>query len=317
LSIVYNGGELIKPNKDVFMKLTSIALLLPALFLCNAVKSAESYQSFSHVNYSKSEFVNTDNQYWSLGSRYYFDAKEALGPLDQFEYINAISNVSGTYSNNTFDSEYRFDGTNYESKSSIDSFDIGGEWFVGNLLVGGSYTYINTDYQRTAFSNDDDYNVYRATLGYLITDDLLVKVNMIKSEDTSAFYTISANYNLQLNKNDYVGFGYNTDEDLDVHHLSTQYFMALSQDSYFVLGGNYTFNNTDSQWVEDSWNINSSYYFNQYTSASVSYDKNEEYSIGANHFFNKSYALGLVYTANNSDDWVDSKTYSVNFTAQF
>lgn len=307
------------------MKLSSVALLLPAFFLTCATVSAESYRSFSHINYSKTDYSNADSDSWSLGSKYYFDDRETLGPLNEFDYINAISNVSVDYGYHTSDSIWT--RGDYTSTSALErnTVSINGEWFVGNFLIGGGYRYANNDssFMHSIDEEDglairksnynSDSNRLNLSLGYLITKDFIIKADFRENDN---LFTYSANYNLELNDSDYIGFGYASDEDFDAHHFSSRYFMALSEHSYLVLGGTYTFNNYDSYWdIADSWHINGSYYFNQNTSVTATYDKDDEYSVSANHFFTKNYALALSYSANSSND--DFDAYSINFTAQF
>jgi len=297
------------------MKYSSITVLLPVLFLASTSVSAESYQSFSNANYSKGDYSNIDSEFWSLATSYFLDARETLGPLNEFDYINTVSNISAGYSHSSIDSLHSFNGSQYGSKSDDNALNINGEWFTGKFLIGGGYSYFDNDYQSRNFSRDEHFNYYRGILGYLVTDDLLIKAKVRKREGGSAFYRFDVDYNLQLNKSDYIGFGYQTDEDFDFHTLSSKYFMQLSSESYLTVGGHYTYDNYDSNRSNDSWSINSSYYFNQYSSISAGYAKDDNYSIGANHFFNKNYALAISYSTNTSDD--DSDAYGINFTAQF
>ena len=88
-----------------------------ALFLLSNTVLAESYQSFSTLNYSQNsstvnqpEFIYFQNgtseqrtypanqskwDYDSLAlfSQYYFEEQQALGPLNEFDYINTSSTI--------------------------------------------------------------------------------------------------------------------------------------------------------------------------------------------------------------------------------
>ena len=123
---------------------------------------------------------------------------------------------------------------------------------------------------------------------------------------------------MQLAGTDYIGFSYNVDENFDIHQLSSRYFLALTGESYLVLGGDYTIDNSDNFLADDSWSINSSYYFNTKTSVSAFYGKDDVYGIGANYFINDNYSVQASYNANNNDKYeVDLDGYSLSFSAQF
>ncbi|MCW8833544.1 MAG: putative porin [Colwellia sp.] len=302
------------------MKLSTITvsvIAIPTLLFINQPTQAQSYQSFSSIGYSKSDFSYGESKYFNLGSRYYFDKRQSLGPLKEFDYINKLTNLTVNYSKS--ESEFAYLDT-YTSNSDSDSFSIGGEWFADNFLLGGSYSYTNGEstakFENFSLDNEDSYYSYDASLGYLITDNFLVKVKASKLEDSDESYSFNANYNLQLGEIDYIGFSYSTDDELDFHHLSTKYFMSLSQQSYLVLGAYYSYDNGDYEWTEDTWALTAEYYFNQYTSFSAGYDKNDFYSVGINHFFNDNYSLNVGYNSNTSSD-DDYNSFNVEVVAQF
>ncbi len=304
------------------MKLSLLAaslLSLPALLACNNAL-AQSYQSFSSISYFKTDAGSYKSDDINLNSTYFFDPRLALGPLNEFDYINKINNLSANYHHDSSESFYEFNGNSNDYESKSNSFAVSGEVIVGQFLIAGGYSHIKSDSKAVIFS-DDSSNSYNMSLGYLITDDFLLKANVNKFDDSDEFYSFDARYNLQLNKTDYVGFNYDTDEDFDFHTLSTKYFTKLSSDNYLVLSGSYTYDSRDNEegYIFSDlshWHIGSSYYFNQHTSVFASYGKHDYYSVGANHFFTNNFSLRAQYnSAATSKNDFDG--YSVSFVAQF
>ena len=271
------------------MKLKQLAIIIPSLLLSASSVMAQEYQSFSSIGYtnydSKRSYDST-----GVGTRYFFEKQQTLGPLDQFKYINTSTNVFG----------------NYSHTDNSDNFTTGGSLFIDNFVIGGSYSY--SDYN----SGSSDH--YSARLAYLISDDLIVNVYANKSEDVDTDYSLSASYNHQLAGKDYIGFTYSSDDDFDHQTLSSKYFRALDGEQYLVAGLTYQHNDD----YDNDLSGNVAFYFNDKTSISASYDDDDNYHIGAKHFFNQNYALSVGYQSNASDDaWSDYDIYSVNFYAQF
>jgi len=264
-------------------------LTLSALLLASTTAMAANYQTLGSINYLKlnNDVVHSDTYGASL--RYFLNKKTSLGPLDEFEYINKTSNIYGGFG----------DGNN------ANAYQVGGELFVNKWLVGGSYNYLDKDN-----GNDDAYSL---KLGYLISDNLLVKAQAMHNNGDT-LYNFSAAYNVQLNNQDYIGFTYNTDDKFNAQTISSKYFAALGNNNFLTAGLSYTKNDNSG----DDLMASVGYYFTPNTSVSASYNDNDDYTIGAKHYFNKNYALGVGYSSNASaNDIEDYDLYSVNFTAQF
>ncbi|WDD98011.1 putative porin [Thalassomonas actiniarum] len=270
------------------MKLLPIAALLltGTSLLASTGVHAEDYQSFSSVSYSDLDTKYNDSDAFSLDTRYYFDKKSTLGPLDEFEYINKTSNVFGSFVDTDFNK----------------TFTLGGEAFIDKLLVGATYHYSDFDHG----GSDDTYSL---SLGYLISDDFLVKV---VKDDNNDEYLFSASYNHQINDSDYIGFTYSTDDDTDVQTLSSKYFTDLGQGRY--LTAEVSFSDIDDADNDLAGRVE--YFFNSHTSMAASYNDDDDYSVGAKHYFNKNYALGASYQSNTDSD-IDYDLYTIDFTAQF
>ncbi len=250
------------------------------LLLTASTVSANEYQTFTSFNYT-----NTDDSLdvYSLDVQHYFDAKSDLGPLGQFEYINTTSSLFGSY----YDSDY------------TETTELGGEYFSDNFLIGAR------------FSRSYDMNASSISLGYLVNDDFLIKAQAINPINGDTFFNYSAKYSHQLDGVDYLGFSVSTDEDFNTQSYSSTYFKQLDNQSFFK-GNIFYF---DGERVS-FWSANVSYYFNKITSVLMSFDENEDYGLGVNHFFNENYSIRGNYSHNRSISG-DYYIYSVSFSARF
>jgi len=271
------------------MKLKPIAIIVPMFLLATTSVIAEEYQSFSSIEYSNVDSKHSHDS-TRVDTRYFFEKQQTLGPLDQYKYINTSTNVFG----------------NYQHIGSADNYGLGGSYFINNFVIGGSYAY--SDHK---FGSSDHFS---ARLGYLISEDLIVNAYANKTEGVDTDYSFSASYNLKLEGKDYIGFTYSSDDDFDYQTLSSKYFHALEGGQYLVAGLTYQHNDD----FDNDLSGNLAFYFNDKTSISASYNDDDDYSIGAKHFFNQNYALSVGYQSNASNDfWSDYDIYSVNFSAQF
>jgi len=259
-----------------------LAIIISGLLLSSAAYAADSYQSISNLGYTDTD----NNDTISVDSTYYFSPKSTLGPYDQFEYINKQSNVFGGYADDDFG----------------DVTAIGGEYFVEDFVVGASYQ--NADYN----SNNESYTL---SAGYFFNPDLLAKVRFVDQKDGDNVTFFSLAYNHMLNDTDYVGITVESDDDFDSRSVAAKYFVDLQQGNYLTVEG--TFVSLDE--ADDQWNVETNYYFSKATSVFASYDKEDNYSFGAQHFINKNIGLKVGY-GNNADD-SDNDAYFANMRFQF
>ncbi|PKG83746.1 hypothetical protein CXF85_09565 [Colwellia sp. 75C3] len=310
------------------MKLSKLSGLV-AVLLSNAA-IAESYQSFTTLSYSKTDYsFNTPkNIYYSKGdsssvglySQYFFDEKQTLGPLNEFNYINTSSNFSASINSLDSNGFSSYDAQESSSDSSVKNVSVGGEWITHNVILGASYSHYQFETKAPAYTIDynDNDNIYSATLGYLVSDDFVIRANYNDGGDGDDSFSYSASYNLQLVDTDYIGFSYNVDEDFDIHNLSSRYFFGFAEQSYLVVGGNYTLDNSDNFFADDYWSANASYYYDDKTSVSVSYADNDFYSVGARYFINNNYSIQAGYNSVSGDkNQGESEGYHFSFSAQF
>ena len=256
--------------------------LLPAIALAgSAAVTAEEYQLFTELRASHIDY-DSDNT-WSVNGSYFFDKKQTLGPLDQFEYINKVTNVNAAFS--------RFDDENF--------WAVGGEYFAeNNLVVSARYT------------ENAGFHATTVGIGYLVSDNFIVRAQAAKPEEGDTRYLFSASYNHQLQGNDYVGFTAHTDEEFDQYGISSKYFASLGADRFIALGVS-----LKEDFDRSTWATNADYYFSKMTSVGVSYDKDDNYSLNTKHFFNQNWALEAGFGSN--ADTSDAKVYSLSVTGQF
>ncbi|MBD3652792.1 putative porin [Kangiella sp.] len=262
-----------------------LKLVTTAVLLSSAISvSAEEYTVLSDISWSNVDEAGSSYDVLGLEGTYYFDKKESLGPYNEFEYINKVSNINANYRNiDTGDDYY---------------YGVAGELFTGNFLIGAGYSDNKADADATSFS-----------LGYLFSDDFLVRVDAVDTDGADTVYNVSAAYNHQINATDYIGFTLVTDDEADNISLSSKYFTHLGDDRYLTASVKLADKDGDNTWA-----VGSSYYFTKATSVFASLAKDEVYEIGAQHFFNTNVALFASYT---SADDADTDAYTIGLKAQF
>lgn len=273
---------------------TNLKVLVP-LVLCSSAALAEDYHSISDFDYVWAELGPFQSDTYTLSSTWYFDSKQTLGPLNEFEYINKTSNIFGSWT--------QFD------ESDAHQAEIGGEYFAGHFLLGGSY------------SGDNGPDRFTGTLGYLFSDNFLVSADALKFEgDDDTYYFFNARYNHQLSGTNYIGFNFRTDDEFQLNTISSRYFTKLSGESYLAAGVSYTF--VDD--FDDSWTLEGDYYFSPRTSLGLGVSSNDTYSFDFTHFFTESIALELNYATRDDDSRLpftnvdlDLQRYSLSLTFQF
>lgn len=262
----------------------ALKYLLPVIALTAAATvSAEEYQIFTGLNVDHVRVADNSQNIWRLEGQYFFDKKQTLGPLDQFEYINKVTNV----------------GAGFARSSGENSWIVGGEYFTDNKFVVSARHTRNGDFDATAVG-----------IGYLISDDFLVKAEAIKPEEGNTDYLFTAKYNHRLVGNDYIGFSAYTDDDFDVYGISSKYFASLDEGRYIAVGVS-----IDRRFNDTFWDAQADYYFSSMTSVGVSYGKNDFYSLNAKHYFNPNWALQVAYSGNADNS--ELKSYSVGVIGQF
>jgi hypothetical protein len=262
----------------------TLKYVLPVIALtASAALSAEEYQLFTGLTADHVRVSGDNETNWNLNGTYFFDKKQTLGPLDEFEYINKVSNVNAGFSR-SYDRNF---------------WSVGGEYFADNKLV------FSAAHNRTSgfYSN-------KVGIGYLISDDIIVRAEATKPEDGSTSYLFSGSYNHQLQGSDYVGFTATVDDEFDFFTLSSKYFAALGEDRYIAVGVLLADNDGSS-----AWGAAADYYFSKMTSVGVSYNKADDYSLNAKHFFNRNWALVAGFGSNT--DSSDTKVYSLGVNGQF
>ncbi|WP_444940382.1 putative porin [Microbulbifer sp. ZKSA004] len=263
-------------------KLAALPLMLVA-----TTAGAEEYNSITKATYSDIEVGSVDADRFNLDTTYYFGAKETLGPLKEFEYINKVSNVSAGYSH--------YNVSSYDS----DAFAVGGEYFASNGIVLGASVY-----------DLGDENLDSLSVGYLFNPNFLITLNHV-DDDSDNEFSVNARYNHQLNSTDYIGFNLFVDEEFDTRSLSSKYFTHLGGDQYLTAELAYT--NYDEG--DDYWRLATEYFFTKRTSVGFSFDEDENYWLGTTHFFSNNVAVDAGYVSNTDSD-IDYDAFQLGLTVQ-
>ncbi|GAB3028435.1 putative porin [Bowmanella dokdonensis] len=269
--------------------------VLASMLLCSTLASAQSYQSFTQLYVQKIDSDYQDTELWSVGSQYYFSPKQTLGPLAEFDYINSKSNVKAGYADNDY----------------YDSWNVGGELFYGNLLLGAQY--YKSDYDQGS-ADTKSFSV-----GYLLSPNLLVKLQAVAPERSDTHYSVTASYTHQLQGKDYLGFTATLDEDLDAPGFSSRYFTHLGDERYLGVGFSYQkieLSTADLEYSdEDYWSATLDYYFSQTSSVGVSCGDDNSFSLAGKHYFTENLAMSVNYSGATDDS--DYKTYGLSLIGQF
>jgi hypothetical protein len=268
-------------NRVKFKIMTAAVILSTSM-----VASANEYQWFSELSYSNIDAGGGSVDALSIEGQYFFDKKKALGPYNEFEYINKVSNIDASYTNVGL-------GDYHVAEAS-------GELFVDSFLFGIGLS-------------DNDYvdNPSELSIGYLFSDDFLVRVDAIDQGEEDTLYNISASYNHEINATDYIGFTLQTADNTDVVSLSSKYFTHLGDDNY--LSAEFSYVDTD---LDNYWSLGGSYYFTKATSVFASLDDNDLYEVGARHYFDQNVALYGSFSSQD-ENGLDIETYTIGLTAQF
>ncbi len=264
-------------------------IALASAALLTTVSWANTYYSVSDIDFLRVESGSESSNGFALSSIYYFDGQKALGPLDEFSYLNADTQVYGSYLN--FESGDVYSGT------------LGGDLVIDQFLVGASYS-----------DNKAGIDTMTAKFGYLVLDNFLVQVEAIDIDTVGTDYLLSASYDHSINATDYLGFTITTDDEVDSLSMSSRYFTHLGGDRYFA--ADIAIADSD---VDSSWTVKGSYYTSKRTSFSLGLGDDSLYSIGAKHFFNDNVAVkvSLQSESNESPGAADTELLQMGVRAQF
>lgn len=257
--------------------------------------AAEDYQLFTNASAFHSEQAGRNEMQYGASAQYFFERRSALGPYDQFEYINTINNVAG--------SALHYDDTL--------SAALSGEYFVGELAFSAAVQAL-----------DGDHVASNVSAGYLLSDDFIVRAhaNHIEGGDTN--YSVSSSYNMQLNRSDYLGATVSLRDDLESGGINVKYFNALNNGHYVGVGASYSTYVSEFRSYNrrsNSWNTNAAYYISKATGFSLGWDDDEMLSLGARHFFTPSVALAVnVYHREGEAGYTspDYTAYALTFSWQ-
>ena len=223
---------------------------------------------------------------------HYFDPRALRGPLDQFGFINSKS----------------FVGISHDDFEFGNSTALTGTWHMDNGM------YIGLDYRLRDYDSGSDDEISH-TLGYQSNEVWSVSATFSDFEGAANDVSFNARYEHDLGENDYLAFSYGTNNDFDYHTITSRYFNDIEDGGYYTLRAVFTqYDDIPGLDLDDDWTIGGDYYWNDYTSAGVSFS-DDAYSIGARHYFNDNWALTASYAELDSLD--DDNMWEITLTAQF
>lgn len=212
---------------------------------------------FNSVSLDK--YQHSDELAVGVSSSYYFAPQSSSGTLDDWGYIDTDSSVAVGYKHH--------DGNNLSH--------IGGEFFLNQFIVSGSYRDSSSSHQ------------HQIGLGYLVNDNLKLMVHRESGESS-----YSAQYQHDLAAGDYLGFHVTLS---DRHEsVGARYFTNVNGSDHFTLNITYNHNDFDSD-----------------VSAVAKYYVGQQYAFGAgvadgkavltgNYFFSDEYYLTFNYSNDNT-----------------
>lgn len=254
-------------------------LFIPCILLSVGV-NAQEYQSITNASVTNIDYGSEDVRYYSLNTKYYLTNKGTLGPVEQFSYINRVSNFSAGYTQ--WDSLLNKDNNHLKS--------ISGEVFINRLMFSASRTEVDT------FGLDNDNT--SVSVGYLFNDDLLVSSTASKLDGQNTHVSFSAKYNHQINSTDFFGITANIDEDFENENISATYFSHLANGKYIKLTADYSV----QEHAENNWHVKGQYFFTDFTSVFLSQKKGNTREVGIKHFFNDHIGLSASYLNSKNSD---------------
>ncbi len=270
--------------------------LLPIALLASPVM-ADDFRSFNELtvnNLKQSKEIGSESSY-ELNSTYFFADQQNNGPLDEFGYLNTDSSIYGLVADNDFSTHYA----------------IGGEAFIGDLIVGGSYAHSEIDF-------NGGYDSYARTLklGYLLFDSLILSVENSKTEGYESQTFFSAEYDHGLGGGNYVGTTFTVDDEAENFLLASDYFGKLGHDTYLRAGFEYLYQKEDREPSSDRLGASVAYYFSSFTNVGIKAYERGLYELNAKHYFNKNVALNITHMFHHKE-LIDERLTTLSLIAQF
>ncbi len=265
------------------MKKLCLAILASTLA---SVAVAEEYQFIGNVSYTDTDAEGAEPTI-GVDGVYYFSAQKALGPLDQFAYIDDTTNLRA----------------NIESTDGDNSTSVGGSYYFSRFALGAD------------LSDDDGSSASKIHGDFFILSNLKASITYSMPDEGDDVAGLNLYYDHKLNDSDYIGFTLSVEDDAaSTKSLSTKYFNALDNGTYLVLEASIDDNDFDT-----TTSISGNYYFSKYTGIKLgasSSDNVDTITVGAKHFFNTNFALGADL-AQSSFGSEDSTSYKLTASLQF
>lgn len=242
---------------------------------------AEDYQLFTGASANYQNVGGYSEDGYRADAQYFFDRKTALGPLDQFEYINTVSNITAST-------------VHFGDRQSA---SVSGAHFAGKVAVSGG-----------VYASEGDYSASIVSAGYLFSDDLIVRAHATHVKDKDTSYALSTSYNMPLNASDYLGATLSVGDAFDSPGVNVKYFNAFANGRYLAFKASY----------HNNWRAEASYYISDFTGFSLGLDRGEVISAGMRHFFTRSFAVGIRGQYREADSYLtpEYKAYVLSLSWQ-
>ena len=249
---------------------------------------------------------------------YYFDGRNTVGALDQFEYINQSSYVAASCLKTR--REYRdvapifiqWYGVDYFDVRHLDKINIEGRYYYRNMFVGGAYARHDEYINHVTYHAENDYS-YAFNSGsydsYLSNDDIYIN-------PYSYSYT---KYAMYVDHDTYRGeIGYLFSDDFEVSLIGVD---SDRIDAEFFLNVAYKYQLRDVDYIGARISLNddirdsslSLKYFTvlkwgDYLSAEASLVDEDDWAVDVSYYFNERLSIG-INTAKGGMTYFRSKYY--------
>ncbi|MCC2616781.1 putative porin [Aestuariibacter halophilus] len=260
-------------------KIASLAAALAVLSAAPAL--ANDYNTFLSASHQSRDGANGDTvKVNSLSAQHFFTARQSLGPYAEFNYMINESFIGAQYLD--VDAGYSFKG-------------ITGEAFIGDVIVGASYT------DQNGVSGEDK----TVMLGYRVNNQLQFRARLLDTDDDNV--ALSARYQHDLNGDSYIGFEASTVTETDNYSLSGKYFTPLANGRFLALRAGVDL----IKHGDDVYFVGGDYYFDQHLSVGGAVGSDDLVSLNVNYYLNQNLSARLSYTDSDYADnaWMASASY--------
>jgi hypothetical protein len=258
--------------------LIPLSLLVLSCSLPAIAAEPTTHQWFNTATYNTLENTANESDSVALSSHYYFAPQQHSGVWDDFGYLDTDTNIKLDYFND----------------DDVNNVGLFAEGFYNNWFAS---------IELADLGETDNHSL---SLGYVFAQSLKVSVRLDEFQSDDTVYWFTAQYNHQINENDYLGFTIEADSDVDAWSTSTRYFHHLSNERYVSVDLAYENSGTDSLLSGMA-----NYYFNR--NVAIGAGVNDSHlQLEAKYFINSQYYFKAQFS-----DTEEGEEYTAEFVAQF